>query len=210
MAPPSQLNSGQYQIIKGSLADLARLEPMKAADALVGRPIRTETPSGIGEGRRNATLWRHCMRHAHHCDAIDDLLDVARTFNDIRLEPPLTDTEVIKIAASAWGYTAQGKNLFSRGGSVVMPHADIDGLLRESPDAFILESVLRRHHWGRQFVIANAMAETMPRGGWSRKRFAKAKRELENRNRIWLVRPANYRSPALYGWPNGVVDFDHQ
>src|SRR5690349_10238517 len=98
------------------------------------------------------------MKQAHYCDSMDALLDVARTYNDDHLQPPLADADVIKTAAAAWGYTAQGKNWFGRGGRVVMSHADIDGLLKEDPDAFILESLLRRHHWGRNFVVTNAMA----------------------------------------------------
>ena len=31
---------------------------------------------------------------------------------------------------------------------------------------------LRRHHWGRNFYLANETCTLMPGGGWSRKRFA--------------------------------------
>jgi hypothetical protein len=210
MAPPSQLNGGRYQIIKGSLADLDRLGLMKDIEGL-SRPAPTKQPGCIvGEGNRNNALFRYCMKQAHHCDSLDDLLDVARTHNQMRLVPPLADTEVIKTAASAWGYTVRGTNWFSRGRSVVMSHADIDGLMKECPDAFILENLLRRHHWGRHFVITNAMAAIMPEGGWTTKRLARARQELERRGRIGMVRPSGYRTPALYGWPDGVVKIDHQ
>ena len=61
------------------------------------------------------------MKQAHHCDHFDDLVDVALTYNSLQMDPPLEDTEVIKIAASAWGYTARGENLFGLGGSVSYP-----------------------------------------------------------------------------------------
>jgi hypothetical protein len=44
------------------------------------------------------------MREAHHCDDLERLLDVANTRNTEYL-PPLADTEVVKIAKSAWNYT---------------------------------------------------------------------------------------------------------
>ena len=75
--------------------------------------------------------------------------------------------------------------------------------MTECPDAFILENLLRRHHWGRDFVITNAMAAKMPEGGWTRKRLAMARGELEHRNRIQIVRPAGYKTPARYRWSKG-------
>jgi hypothetical protein len=50
-----------------------------------------------------------------------------------------------------------------------MPHRLIDELIGESQDAFILHTLLKRHHWGRDFAVANAMADQL---GWTRKRFA--------------------------------------
>jgi hypothetical protein len=200
LAPPSSFRSGQYELIHGGMDDIGRLTPIRGLDTLQPS-IKPATHGLIKHGRRNIELWRHCMRQAHHCDELDDLVDVARTYNSMQVESPLDDAEVIKTAASAWGYTIRGENLFGQGGGVLIPHSDIDGLMQESPDAFILESWLRRHHWGRDFVISNDMAPTMPEGGWTRKRLAKARHELEHRNRIQLVHPSSYRSPARYRWP---------
>jgi hypothetical protein len=112
---------------------------------------------------------------------------------------PLPDEEVLKIVASAWAKEASGENLFGRGGRVVIPADQIDGLLAEYPDAFILLTILRRHHWGRQFVCANAMAETMPGGGWTPKRFAAARRKLEEIGELRMIRAAGrYTGPAIY------------
>jgi hypothetical protein len=200
LAPPSSFGSGQYELIHGALDDLGCLTTMAGLDCLQASP-QSDGRELTKHGRRNDELWRHCMKQAHHCDNLDDLVDVARTYNSMQMQPPLEDVEVIKTAASAWGYTIRGKNLFGQGGSVVVPHTDIDGLMQECPDAFILENFLRRHHWGRDFVIANAITAKMPEGGWTRKRLAKARHVLEHRNRIKLVHPSGYRTAALYRWP---------
>ena len=80
-------------------------------------------------------------------------------------------------------------------------HEEVDDLLTEAPDAFILLAKLRRHNWGETFIIANAMSETMPGGGWSRQRFAAAKAELERRGKIDCLRKGgSLRGAPLYAW----------
>jgi Bifunctional DNA primase/polymerase, N-terminal len=209
LAPPSAFGAGQYKLIQGALDDLSRLTTMTGLDCLQAS-IQSGRRGLTKHGHRNTELWRHCMQQAHHCDDLDTLVDVARTYNGLQMEQPLDDIEVIKVAASAWGYTARSQNLIGRGGGVVIPHTDIDGLMQECPDAFILESFLRRHHWGRDFIITNALAAKMPEGGWTRKRLAKARGELQRRNRIRVVRPGGYKRAARYRWPRGVVKNDHQ
>jgi hypothetical protein len=78
---------------------------------------------------------------------------------------------------------------------VVTPHSVVDELIGESQDAFVLFSLLQRHHWGRNFVLANAMADQL---GWTRKRFAEARQLLQALGLIQLVAPAAYRTPAVY------------
>lgn len=126
---------------------------------------------------------------------IDAIVATARNRN-ATYKPPLSDDDVIKTAASAWGYTASGRNWFGKG-QVVTSHAEVDEMLTEAPGAFLLLAKLRRHNWGRTFMVANAMAEAM---GWDRERFAAARAELERRGKIACVRKAHSRSPALYAW----------
>ena len=52
----------------------------------------------VGEGHRNRSLWRHCMREAHHCDDFDALVDIACTANADYL-PPLPDDEYSRLPA---------------------------------------------------------------------------------------------------------------
>lgn len=110
-------------------------------------------------------------------------------------EPTLPDDVMIATAKSAWRYEQEGRNLVGRGRAVVTPHTVVDALIRENQDAFVLFSLLQRHHWGRNFVLANAMADQL---GWTRKRFAAARALLQRRGFIQLVMPASYRTPAVY------------
>lgn len=221
VAPPTVVTKGGYEFIQGGLDDITRLPVMRDLDAsfyvATGRAEQElvlpddvlasdNTPlardGSIAEGARNDTLWRFCMSHAaaHRIKTgttigRDALIEVAHKCN-ADCSPPVSDTEVIAIAASAWGYDARGDNWFGTGRRVVASHDEIDQL---SPDAFYLLSVLRRHHWGREFIVANAMADTL---GWSRKRFAAARAELGSLGKITLLRPANqWQGAALYRWP---------
>ena len=110
-------------------------------------------------------------------------------------EPALPDDAIIATAKSAWRYEQEGTNLVGRGRSVMTPHSVVDELIGESQDAFVLFVLLQRHHWGRNFVLANAMADQL---GWTRKRFAAARTLLEALGFIQLVLRASFRSPALY------------
>ncbi len=138
---------------------------------------------------------------AHHCDDLESLLDVARTRNAEMLSP-LDDTEVVNVATKAWGYEKRGQNFVANGRSIVASHAELDHLMSRSPDAWMLLLLLRRHHWDRPFVVANAMAEKMPGGAWTRQRFAAARATLEREGKIVQIRLAiRGVGPAVYQWP---------
>jgi hypothetical protein len=188
VAPPSLSAKGQYEIIAGTLDDLRNLPPIHA----VLDRLRTETR--IEEGKRNNTIFRFALEQARHCDTFETLLDVMRTRN-MDCEPQLSDDVLVSTAKSAWRYEQEGRNLFGRGRSVVTSHEVIDALIGESQDAFILVTLLQRHHWGRNFVLANAMADQL---GWTRKRFAAARTWLEACGLIHMITPASFRSPAVY------------
>jgi hypothetical protein len=195
VAPPSTGSKGSYLIIAGSLDDLGSLPTMRAPTPTSFRiPVeRIET------GRRNQTLWRECMSRAHDCGSISELMEAAVQRNSAMFFEPLPDQEVLQIVASAWAKELAGENWFGRGSRVVLDAAEIDGLLNSDPDAFVLLTMLRRHHWRRQFVIANAMADSMPRGGWRRQRFAAARRRLIEIGAIEEIRPPSpQRGPAVY------------
>jgi len=188
VAPPSVSAKGTYQLISGTLDDLEKLPPIH----VVLDDLRAE--ARIPEGRRNNTIFRFALEHARYADDYETLLDVLRTRN-MDCEPPLPDRELVATDGSAWRCEEEGRNLVGRGGSVLMPHALVDELISKNQDALLLLTVLKRHHWGRDFVIANAMAK---RVGWTRKRFASARTLLHKLGLIEIVAAGSFRSPASY------------
>jgi hypothetical protein len=85
VAPPSEVAKGSYSFIQGTLDDLDQLPALRNLDL-----PQPKQPSAI-DGERNNKLWHHCMGAARHVENFDELLDVARTFNDDCL-PPLDDS----------------------------------------------------------------------------------------------------------------------
>ena len=201
VAPPSRAASGSYEIISGHLDDLTALPSMRHPQL----PTLTAAPVGgvdlVKVGRRNDALWRKCMAKAPHCANITALMEEAVCLNQSELYEPLPDDEVLRIVASAWLKEISGSNWFGRGGRVIFHSAEVDGLLDSDPDAFMLLTILRRHHWRREFVVANAMAEKMPGGGWRRHRLAAARQSLIDAEVIEELRPASRANgPALFGF----------
>jgi len=197
VAPPSIAQKGQYQFIEGGLDDLGQLPVLRNVDVV--KPVK-----GAKVGERNKRLWEHCMRHAHHVDSFDVLLDVARTFND-NCEPPMEDGEVISVAQSAWGYTERGENRFGQHGAW-FPLDEVKKLLSESEadmkridqDAALLLMFMRAHQ-GRDatFMCANGLTETF---GWRRQRLGEARARLIEIGYFKPVRQAGYRTAALFQW----------
>jgi hypothetical protein len=202
VAPPSIGAKGPYSLLSGSLDDLASLPRMKGLQALIG-PDPIAQP--VASGNRNNTLWRECMSHAPKCDGPAALLEFAMSINRARFHPPLSPDEVMRTVASAWEKESSGANWFGRGKRVVFDHADVDGLCFACPDAYLLLTVLLRHHWGSgSFVVANGMAEKMPGGKWRRHRFAAARQFLVDQGRLEEVRPASlHHGPAVYRFKGG-------
>jgi hypothetical protein len=135
------------------------------------------------------------------CETAEQLLRLALAEN-AKFSLPLEHREVKKLTGSAWSYEERGLNFIGVGHVVAIRHAEIDEVMGENPDAFILLTKLRRHHWARPFVIANAMAEVMPPDGWTVKRLAAARGYLERNGYIQVIRHAGRGSPTLYRWSN--------
>jgi hypothetical protein len=206
VAPPSRTTKGNYSLIEGSLDDLDRLPRMRQAAPATAAADQPERARKVQTGQRNEALWRACMTHARSCRVISELMEAAVQMNTTMFYEPLPDVEVLRVVASAWGKELSGENWFGAGQIVPTSFSDIDGLMQVDPDAFILKQKLRREHEGLRntFVVANAMAETMPLGGWTPKRFAAARRRLEEMNEIELVQPASrHNGPAQYRFKGG-------
>ena len=69
----------------------------------------------------------------------------------------------------------------------------VDDLMASNPNAFLLLTYLRRHHWGRSFYLANEACTLMPGGGWTRKRFAAARSHLIKAGHLKVIVPPRIR-----------------
>ncbi|WP_295732879.1 bifunctional DNA primase/polymerase [uncultured Bartonella sp.] len=199
VAPPSKGIKGNYQIIAGSLDDLHDLPKMRSVGVMsdiVPKEEKQKATLKIGEGQRNDLLWRHCMRAVPSCQSLDELMSIAAKYNQSEFCPPLPDDEVTKLVNSAFQHQLEDKNYFATGHKVIIDHSMIDGLMMEAPDAFLLYNLLKRFHWGREFYIADAMAPTMPKGGWTQKRLSAARKELLNRGIVKRIKKASSSSGA--------------
>jgi hypothetical protein len=188
VAPPSVGAKGEYEIIRGTLDDLASLPPIHTVlDSL----RRANTP--IPEGKRGDELFRFALEQAPYVDDLNGLFDVVLTRN-ADCVPPMGEDAVIRAAMSAWKYEQEGRNLIGRGAAVINDHGVIDSL-KSYPYALALLNIVKRHHWGRDFVLANAMAEGL---GWPRRAFVHARNKLTELGQIVEVKPKGRRTPALY------------
>ena len=142
------------------------------------------------------------MQMARECANVTDLMRKAAQMNATLFYEPLPDDEVLRVVASAWAKEISGENWFGTGGRVVIDAEKVDRLGRDHPDAFILLAFLKRHHLAhREFIIANAMADSI---GQTRKRFAAARRQLEIAGELEQIRPASRQhGPAVYRFKGG-------
>ena len=183
VAPPSiRSNTGKpYSLIEGAWSDLEHLPQVRVGSLPKndnhGVGISVET----SKGNRNKTLHSNLLRQARSCDDFDALLDVARSINESFL-PPMTDTEVIKTARSAWALEESGKNWVGQEARAIISKSELAGLL-QNQDAFVLLSVLRVSHGSRvePFAVSSkSMASAGVIPGWGAKRYVYACR--------WLVK----------------------
>jgi Bifunctional DNA primase/polymerase, N-terminal/Primase C terminal 1 (PriCT-1) len=191
---PSIAAKGQYKVIHGTLDDLKSLPPLHVMLDDLRKPIP--------EGKRNQSLFRMSLEQAAHADDFETLMDVMRTRN-MDCTIPLPESELESAARSAWKYEREGKNLVGRGKAVVMSHSIIDRVMAHSPDAFYLLMILKRHHWGRDFVLANAMASAI---GWRLPRWRNARNILVRLGLIACIHEGGLgpSDPPIYAWADSL------
>ena len=169
VVPPSLRPSGRhagkaYTFVNGSWDDLHRLPTLKAAVLLDG--------PAVYDGARNNTLFCFLLRQVRTCDTLDDLVDVARTFNSNCI-PPMLDAQVVKTARSAWQFEDEDRNWLGGPARATFTVNDIDRLAAK-PDAFALFAKLKVTHLARRnpFALdARAMYRDNVMPGWSRNRY---------------------------------------
>lgn len=194
IAPPSIGEKGSYCFIQGSLEDLDALPVMRGVSAQPAQKPGAGMRDGDG---RNPALYRHCMLQAPHCDDLEALVDVARTFAEDQFADAMTDAEIIKTAGSAWSYQEGGKNWIAGR----RPIRSLDGELgmgMDNSDAFVLLYVLRSYHRpGAEFALARAMANEM---GWTLPRWQRARNRLRAEGLIICTHEGGRgpKDPPLY------------
>jgi hypothetical protein len=206
IAPWSEREGGRAEFVSGSLKDFAKLPlarniPEGAKLVIVPDdhvPVEADKLITAPRGRRNRELWEYCMRQAKACETFDALLIEARKAN-AGLSEPLTDSEVIGRAASAWQYEQEERNFFGQGPGAWFSATEGMQLFKEiSGDAILLLLFLRLANKPTStFLIANGMAAIV---GLSRERLQAARRELLANGTIRCVRRPISNSPALYKW----------
>lgn len=210
VAPPSRGSKGRYEIIAGSLDDIANLPKMRTEqtrqfDGIENGTVANHQNEVLPEntaadlGKRNDTLFREAMKQAKGCYRLEELMEKTMQAN-AQLIQPLPPDEILKIVASAWGYECEGKNWFGIGGRVVFAAREVDDLAAQDPHAYALLGLLRRHHWGRDFILAKAYADEL---GWTLRRFKAARDELLQRNLIVCVHAGGRgpNDPPVYRFP---------
>jgi primase-like protein len=198
VAPPSMGSTGPYEFLQGGLADLERL-PVARRIKVEQPEARKETTDSIRKGERSDTLFHYALEQAPYVDDLDALTDVVRTRN-MDCEPALSDAEVISIAASAWRYKDEGRNLVGRGCAFVVSNADYKRLRKEGgDDAALLYCDLRSQHWGRDFVLSKAMAAAMR---WGLPRWRRTRDALVKLGFIHCIHPRGNgpHDPPIYRW----------
>lgn len=201
VVPPSVRPSGPhagkpYSFLSGSWDDLSRLPTLQPGSLFDGEK------GYVREGNRNNELFSHCLAQVRFCDTIDDLLDVAQTFNTHSCVPELPDGQVVKTARSAWRCQQEGRNWSGGPARAVFTTDDVERLLH-NPDAFAFLAKLKITHGARPdpFALATkAMHSSNVMPGWGRQRYKAAIKQLRETDDLVCVYEGGKRrgDPHLY------------
>jgi hypothetical protein len=206
--PPSLGLVCDYQFIEGGIDDLPDLPVMRRMNSTSIQPDITPSVGLIREtkvGERDKTIYPVIARLAQGARTHDALVCEALDLN-AKLKEPLTDAEITAKCNYWWGKTVIGKNRFSIGQDVRIDHGLVDTLMVQSPDAFNLLVMLKRHHWNRDFAFANAIHKTM---GWTLRRLVAARQVLIDQGLVLVIRrhtqnkPMFCRLPSKSFWQRG-------
>jgi hypothetical protein len=211
---PSGVHAGgAYTFQRGSWADLTRL-PRIRPGSLPDKTVRPKTATERSGsplahiGERNCQLFRMLLRQAPACDDFDAILDVATGLNEA-FEPPLSDAEVKKTAASAWHYQETGRNFIARQGQRVFITAGELTTLASATrgaDAALLLLTLRTRHFGRPvFAISpKAMVRDRLIANWASEKYRAAIALLMELKLLKIVRRGGRgaHDPTLYCFQN--------
>jgi len=204
VVPPSVRPTGphagkKYTFLEGGWDDLRRLPALKPGSLYDGRG------HAVYEGTRGDTLFKFLLRQVRACDVFEDLLDVARTFNDTACIPPLSDGMVVKTARSAFQYETDDKRENWAGGPprAVFTSNDVKRLSND-PDAFAFLAMLKVTHSARPdpfALAATAMRRENVMPGWGRNKYMAVTKRLTDAgdlDRVYEGGKYPFDRPSLY------------
>ena len=204
LAPPSERGQG-YELIRGTLDDLANLAPARNL-----HQAERQARALIGQGQRRNELVKHLRAQARFCDDLDQLTDVGITFANERLDRldghAFTDDEIARQARSVWDWTqekiAAGQYFVGQGQRLIIAHEALDRIMALGADALMLFVVLKRRSSHRgEIVVANELRNAMPDGEWPLRRFRAARQALIGAGVLKETRKAStWHGPASYLW----------
>jgi hypothetical protein len=144
------------------------------------------------------------MRAAHHCETLEQLIDAASKLREkCEPDPPIQDTEIMTIAAQAWGYTLENKNRFGGHQHGAWIPFEIFASMQGDADAMHLLMFLKMHQGPfATFMITNSLHKKF---GWTEARFVRARNVLIEQGYVYQTRaPVGFRGKggraALYRW----------
>jgi len=144
--------------------------------------ISSHGPALTPVGKRNDTLFKHCLRVAPKCSSEADLLTEANTFNTNRNMVPLSTQEVEKVVKSAWYLEKSDNNWVGHGSKAVLQDAAVEDILAadnlRGGDAVALWARLQHWHGARNGTFAispHAMARNQKIPGWTAHRYRRTR-----------------------------------
>jgi hypothetical protein len=200
--PPSvRTGLGAYSWIEGGLHVLGQLpEPKAGSLPNPRRPAASLMPTAPSTvGQRNSDLFAFLRLQALDLSSQAEMLDVARAWN-AKLDEPLPDSEVQRVAGSVWGYKATGRLLPPGGSAILIPRRAIDEIAIDNPDSFVLLSFLRMHHAGLRESFIVSVRALAKRFGWWERRVRRARDRLVERHYLVTVQPGGR-------WPGDAARF---
>lgn len=190
--PPSRGSRWKYEIIHGTLDDLTALTVLRPSQAPPISPVSpADAVHAAQVGERDAKFWPYIAGWAKQAASFEMLFDHAQEINSM-MAVPLPDADVAAKCKYWWDKTIRGENRFGLGQFQMVDHSRVDNLMMSDPDGFLLLTFLQRHHWGREFTLANETCTLMPGGGWRRQRFTAARARLIHAGLLAVVKPASF------------------
>jgi hypothetical protein len=201
MAVPSLFKTGEYHFVEGRFDDLKRLTIMgkvEVENSVERREMPLRSSDGrVKQGQRTKWMLRECMRAAHHCSSLEEVVNIARTRNG-ECDPPMEESEIMTTASSAWDYQLNNRNYVGSGQHGAYMRFEEATRLMTMPDTLALLVYLRTTQgpWSR-FMIPNTLTEQFR---WDIRRLRSARTMLIDLRHIRLIKAAHTGSPALYEW----------